>query len=130
MTKSEKAQDRRLKLLYRISLEEQKKIEEYQRKYGFGILMGNNMGTDHCHASGLIRGRLDWRINKAYGLLENIKDKHLPDVLRALANYHESPPAVSAIGFRYGLIGRAKRKRKMVYGPPKDLKGINAKAKK
>ena len=76
------------------------------------------MGTDHDHATGLIRGRLDWRINRAYGLLDKIKGIDIPKVLRALALYHEEPPAVTAIGPHYGLIGKAQYKKVMVYGPP------------
>jgi hypothetical protein len=116
----DKAKNRRLMLLYRITLEEQRKIEAFQRASPiFRLLLGRNMGTDHCHKTGLIRGRLDWRINKAYGLLEKVAPDNLSDVLRALAEYHDYPPAVTAIGPRFGLIGQAKVKKKMVYGPGK-----------
>lgn len=114
----ERAKNRRLMLLYRITLDEQRRIEAFQRASpSLRLLLGRNMGTDHCHRTGLIRGRLDWRINKAYGLLEKVAPDNLSEVLRALADYHDYPPAVAAIGARFGLIGQAKVKKKMVYGP-------------
>jgi hypothetical protein len=40
-----------------------------------------------------------------------------------LADYAENPPAIAALGApRYGLIGKAQRKKKMIYGPPKEKK--------
>lgn len=116
----DKSKDRRLQTLYRITLEERKKIEAFQKASSvYRILVGKNPGTDHDHNTGLIRGLLDWRINRAYGLLEKACPDSLSDMLRSLATYHESPPAVLALGEkRYGLIGLAKYKKKMVYGPP------------
>lgn len=119
MTPAEKAKDRRLMKLYRISLAEQKVIERFQKEHPcFRVLLGRNMGTDHCHTTGLIRGRLDWRINKAYGLLEKIATgERLTRILMALALYNDFPPATEALnGERFGLIGLAKVKKKMVYG--------------
>lgn len=119
LTPAEKAKDRRLMRLYRISLAEQKKIERFQKEHPcFRWLLGNNMGTDHCHSTGLIRGRLDWRINKAYGLLEKVAvGEKLSRLLMALALYNDAPPAVEALGGpRYGLIGQARVKKNMVYG--------------
>jgi len=111
---------RRLWVLYRITPEEQKCIEEFQAKHSaFRLLLGNHLGTDHNHATGLIRGRIEWRINRALGLLEKAAPKNTSAVLRALADYLDNPPATSALGGpRYGLIGLAKYKKKMVYGPP------------
>lgn len=119
------AKARRLWALYRITPEEQIEIESYQRKHsGFKLLLGNHMGTDHCHATGLIRGRLDWRLNRAYGLIERVNPDKTSDVLRALADFHDNPPATTVLGApRYGLVGIAKYKKKMVYGP----KGCNGK---
>lgn len=117
---------RRLHVLYRITPEEQKAIEDFQAAHPlFRFLLGRHMGTDHDHATGLIRGRLDWRINKAYGLLDDVP--HLPSVLRALAEYIEAPPAVTVLGgHRYGLIGLAKYKKEMLYGPPPGHKEADA----
>jgi len=118
-------------LLYKITPEEQKRIEEYQAVHPqFKYLLGNRMGTDHNHATGLIRGRLDWRINKAYGAIENAFPNHTAQVLRALARYHEEPPAVTVIGPRFGLIGRAQVKKKMVYGPPAGFQVIRQTSRK
>jgi hypothetical protein len=111
---------RRLWVLYRLTPAEQKAIEDFQARHpAFKLLLGGHMGTDHSHETGLIRGRLDWRINKAYGLLEKVAPNNLSAVLRALADYHDTPPAVKALGApRYGLMGLAKYKAKMIYGPP------------
>lgn len=77
------------------------------------------MGTDHCHRTGLIRGRLDWRLNKALGVIEKFAPTKTSAVLRALAEYLDHPPATTALGHpTYGLIGKAQYKKKMVYGPP------------
>ena len=112
------AKKRKLMLLFRITPEEQEKIEKYQGSSKFWVLLGKTMGTDHSHVSGLVRGRLDFRINRALGMLENSFKELTPQILRALAEYLEHPPAVDAIGERYGLLGKAQVKRKMIYGPP------------
>jgi hypothetical protein len=97
------------------------KIDEFQKKHPtYKLLLGKLLGTDHDHKTGLIRGRLDWRLNRVYGLLERAFPDNLSEVLIALALYHEEPPAVIALEEeRYGLIGEARYKKKMVYGPPK-----------
>jgi hypothetical protein len=54
-------------------------------------------------------------------LLEKVRPLSLPTLLRALAEYHENPPATQALGKKtFGLIGHAKYKKKMVYGPPEE----------
>lgn len=109
------AQRKRLWDLYRITPEEQQEIEAYQRGHKqYRLLLGGHMGTDHCHLSGLIRGRLDWRLNKLLGVVERFPEP--VRILRALADYLESPPAVTAVGKKYGLLGQAKYKKKMIYG--------------
>lgn len=119
-----KAKANRMKVLYRLSLDDLKAIIDYQKNHPvlyilLGPMNGLRDGTDHNHRTGLIRGRLDWRVNRAYGLLEKARPNDLPQVLRALADFHENPPAIAALGEeRYGLIGAAKYKKKMVYGPP------------
>jgi hypothetical protein len=119
--KASKAKARRLWVLYRITPEERERIEKFQKSHAiYKLLLGKNHGTDHNHASGEIRGVLDWRVNRAYGMLEKACPTNLPQVLRALATYHEQPPAELALGEkRYGLIGKAQYKRRMKYGPPK-----------
>jgi hypothetical protein len=113
-SKLAKARKRHLWVCYRITPEELERIEEFQRNDKvYRLLLGRKEGTDHCHKTGLIRGRLDWRINRAYGLLEKTCPTNLAEVLRALALYHEHPPAELALGEKkYGLIGEARYKKK------------------
>ena len=130
--KRDAAKDARLKKFFRTSLEEYRAIEEYQfthprlyRLLGYDIvetgLEVGRRGLDHDHTTGLIRGVLDWRLNKALGIIENSFKENTVSVLRALADYLCDPPAIKILGKpRYGLIGLARNKRKMVYGPPKD----------
>ena len=110
----------RLWRLYRITPEERAAIEDYERNHpAFKYLLGQRLGTDHDHKTGLIRGLLEWRINRAYGMLEAVCPGDLPRLLHALAEFHENPPAITVLGEkRYGLIGKAKKKKKMIYGPP------------
>lgn len=107
-------------MLYRITPEEHKQIEEFQRSHPqFKLLLGRRTGTDHDHKTGLIKGILDWRINKGYGLLEKACPDNLREVLLALAEFQARPPAITVLGEkRYGLIGLAKKKKVMIYGPP------------
>ena len=109
-------------MLFRLTPEEHERIRLFQLNNStYRELLGKRLGTDHDHKTGLIRGLLEWRINRAYGLLEKVcEGRSLPKILRALAWYHEYPPAVAALREkRYGLIGQAKKKRRMIYGPPK-----------
>ena len=114
----------RLMLLYRIIPEEQDAVEQYQRKdRTLRILLTKGNATeegrlynDHRHSDGLYRGRLSYLINKALGTIENTYKERTSAILRALADYLDNPPAVRVIGERWGLLGRAKKKRKMVYG--------------
>lgn len=121
MTPQDKAKDRRLQKLFRITLAERKLIEEFQRKHPvYRWLLGKRMGVDHRHSSGRVSGLLEWRINRAYGLLESIDTAHCGEILDALALYHRENPATLALGYTpYGLIGKAKMgKKKPVYGSP------------
>lgn len=109
----------RLWALYRITPEEQAQINVFEKQHPTIKLLteGNPLSTDHNHKTGLIRGLLEWRINKAYGLIEKASPENTAEVLRALAFYHENPPAITALGGkRYGLIGKAQYKKKMIYG--------------
>ena len=120
--RADKALRARLWLLYRITPEQQVAVEEYMRTHGMTCLLGTSLkgtGTDHDHNTGLYRGRLAFLINKAMGFVDNhAKTTGMTpaQILRAMAAYAEIPPAVSAIGYHYGLIGKAQRKKKMVYG--------------
>lgn len=116
MCPSELARAKRLMELYRLTPAEHAAIIAYQG--GVCPVSGRPLvryGTDHCHATGLIRGVLDWHINRGLSWFNDD-----PVLLRAAASYLEKPPAIEALGSRrYGLIGKAKSgKRKMVYGPP------------
>lgn len=108
-------------VLFRLTAEDHKKILEFQKNHPvYKLLLGTRLGTDHCHKSGLIRGHLEWRLNRAYGLIEKAFPHNLSAVLRALADFNDNPPATLALGEkRYGLIGQAKYKKVMKYGPPK-----------
>lgn len=131
------AEAARLMLYYRLTPEQVLAIEDLQRRQGLAMLMGLSTlstGTDHDHVTGLIRGRLDFRLNKALGLVEAFTSKLQPSdldylgaatkddataaVLNLMSSYMSLLPAVKAIGPVYGLIGKAKRKRKMIYGSP------------
>lgn len=69
--------------------------------------------VDHDHKTGLIRGLLNPMTNKF--LIDKV------DILRKSIAYLENPPAVKALGGPvYGLIGKAKKKKKMLYGPNGD----------
>ena len=114
----------RLMLLYRITPEEQDRVENFQREDPtLRVLLTRsdpleeaNLYTDHNHTNGLFRGRLAYLINKALGTIENTYKERTSKVLRALAEYLDYPPALRCGVKRFGLIGRAKRKKKMVYG--------------
>lgn len=128
--KSAAAKRQRLWKFYRITPEEQVEIEKFQKKHPvLSVLLEKGdptevalLFTDHNHTSGLIRGRLAYLINKALGVFECSYKERTPTILRALADYLENPPATQVLGEpRYGLIGRAKVKKKMIYGPPTQL---------
>jgi hypothetical protein len=135
--KAAAAEAARLMLYYRLTPEMVLAIEDYQRVHGMGILMGTSTmstGTEHDHTTGLVRGRMDFRLNRALGMIEaftaklsyedmrsigvGTKDAATAKVLRLMADYMTSRPAVQAVGAVFGLIGKAKRKRKMIYGSP------------
>jgi hypothetical protein len=100
---------------YRLTDVDIRLIESWQEGQKWARLMSQCNRTDHDHKTGLIRGRLDWKINYGLGLLGDD-----PITLRLLADYLEDPPAPHALGRKvYGLIGQAKYKRKMVYGGDK-----------
>ena len=121
------AKRHRLDVLYRITPEEQDAVEKYQRTdpdYGILLERGNKndkrdaqLYTDHRHSDGLVRGRLAYLINKGLGTIENAYKERTPKILRALADYLDSPPFSELFGDRYGMIGQAKLKKKVkVYG--------------
>lgn len=60
--------------------------------------------TDHDHKTGLFRGILCFQDNNM------LRVKRTSALLRAAADYLDEPPAVTAIGERYGKIGPTKRR--------------------
>jgi hypothetical protein len=76
-----------------------------------GKIPARHLNIDHEHRTGLFRGLLSPWANKGLSFFNDD-----PDCLEAAARYLRHPPAVAAIGERYGLIGRAQRKKKMIYG--------------
>jgi hypothetical protein len=107
------ARTTRLWELYRITDEDYEAILE--RQGGACAITGKiptrHLNIDHDHQSGLIRGLLSPWANKGLSFFDDD-----PILLRAAAAYLENPPAVAAIGAHYGLLGRAQRKKKMIYG--------------
>lgn len=77
-----------------------------------GEPLSDHAHLDHDHTTGLVRGLLNPMTNK-------FLNQHVTkaDFLRNAIAYLEHPPAVTAIGPVYGLIGKAKKKKKMLYGP-------------
>jgi hypothetical protein len=72
------------------------------------------LAVDHDHKTGRIRGLLCWLCNRAIGIL---RDR--AKTATRLGAYLDNPTAPAALGKEtYGLIGKAKSKKKMVYGPP------------
>lgn len=61
-------------------------------------------------------------MNYAIGRLERVcKEENMADVLEALSLYFRENPATKALGYTpWGLLGKAKVKKKMVYGGPKE----------
>lgn len=99
-------------LLYNLLPGEREKIRAYQGNKDpiTGETLKPNANLDHDHHTGLNRG-----------LLNPMNNKRLQDNTKILINtlkYLENPPAVAALGEAvYGLIGRAQKKRTMLYGP-------------
>lgn len=119
--KRERAQNSRLMMFFRITLEEHCRIREYQASQNDLKLLlaepGKREATEHRHSDGLVRGVMEWRLNKGYGLIEQVAGENTAAVLRALAEFHENPPATIVLGGpRYGILNKAKKKKKMVYG--------------
>jgi len=116
--KADAAKNARLKRFFRITLAEYREVEEYEQKTMPVLLGTTRRALDHNHTTGQLRGVLDFRINRALGMIEtSFKDK-TPDILRALAAYLEHYPVNMVLGRRFGIIGKAKKKKKMFYGSP------------
>ena len=73
------------------------------------VLGSPGVCIDHEHGSGLLLGVCCFRCNRGMGLLGSNREKLLARLYKAIA-YLETPPAVEAIGERYGNIGRGAAK--------------------
>lgn len=112
---STKARRKRLWQLFRITPEEYDKILAFQK--GVCAISGKpakniRLAIDHCHTTGLIRGLLSMSVNKGLAYFNDSST-----LLRAAADYIDNPPATKVLGKRYGVIGQAKLKKVMRYGP-------------
>lgn len=112
---SARAKDLRLRSNYGITLEEYKRILKQQRGTcaicKFPPLGRNSLAVDHDHRTGLVRGLLCMRCNRALGKWQDDDDK-----VRAAAVYVTNPPASIALGrshftapHRVGTQVRAKK---------------------
>ena len=116
--KADTAKNARLKRFFRITLEEYRKVEAYEQEHCPVLLGTTRRALDHQHQTGQLRGILDWRVNRALGLIENAFHERTSMVLQSLAWYLTYLPVTTVLGERYGIIGRARAKRKMIYGSP------------
>lgn len=106
------SKEKRDALLYNLLPGERERIRAFQggRDPITGQPLKPNANLDHDHKSGLCRGLLNPMTNKL--LIDNRQ------TLIATLKYLENPPAVAALGEPvYGLMGRAKKKKVMIYGP-------------
>jgi hypothetical protein len=111
------ARKKHLWKIYRITPEDWEKISKFQGDVC--AISGKpkktkNLALDHDHKTGKIRGLLSMGINRGLSMFNDD-----PELLRKAADYLENPPATQALGKEiFGLIGKARYKKKMVYGPP------------
>lgn len=107
-TPEEKLEARAARLeFFNLTIADQQKIYDYQdgrcaicRK---PLVLGTaGVVTDHCHTTGLVRGLLCFRCNKALGYFSD-----LINLVQCGVAYLLDPPATAALGeARYGLPGR------------------------
>lgn len=120
LTKQEKAKDQRLRREYHITLEEFKKVLEYQ-----GAVCAickrrlNNKGiplvfsVDHRHSDGLCRGLLCWVCNKAIAILQDDPERAYNAYM-----YLSNPPFTTVLGKERftapGRVGTKARKKLLI----------------
>lgn len=99
------------RLFYNLKKGERARLRAFQgnRDPITGEPLSEHAHVDHDHRTGLIRGLLNPLTNKF--LIDDIER------LQASIDYLKHPPAVSLLGPVYGLIGKAQKKKKMLYGP-------------
>jgi len=104
-----KARAKRLKQNFNLTVEEDDKITEFQGNVcaicNRPQKSGKRLATDHCHKTGLVRGKLCSECNRALGKVEN-RGWDLKRLLAAVA-YLTNPPAITALGKQvFGYAGR------------------------
>jgi len=117
------ARRNRLWRFFRLTPEDYESIKKYQEEHFlFRCLIGKDKkrnAVEHRHKDGLVRGLMAVILNRAYGIIERLYPNNTSEVLRALAEFHDNPPATSALGSpRYGILGISRSKKKMIYGSP------------
>lgn len=119
MTKKERAKDARLRREFHTTLEEWKKVYNYQKGACYICKHTHNkqgkrlvLSLDHCHTTGLVRGLLCWQCNKAIAMFQDDLDR-----LRNAVLYFEHNPFTVVLGFERftapGKIGTKARKKKL-----------------
>jgi hypothetical protein len=129
MTKQEKDRNARLIREYQTTLEEREKVFKFQRG-GCAIChrlekdMNISLSIDHDHKSGLLRGLLCLRCNKAIEMLGCD-----PYVCLQASKYLTNPPFVLVLGERYTATGKVgtKIRRKRLAKMREDEKGTKEK---
>ena len=118
MSESEKARARRLMDMFKLTLEQWEKVDEYQEHVCYICekpqKSGNRLNTDHRHSDGLYRGNLCSFCNKIIGLIDRFWTRRA--IYRTL-DYLRVAPASIALGYEhYGWPGRVttKKHRKML----------------
>lgn len=109
------AQARRDKALFNLESGERGKVLTFQdNKCAITKLPSRRLSMDHCHKTGLVRGLIDWNINRS---LAAFNDN--PQWLRNAADFLERPTVSQALGEDvYGVVGKISRKAKnRRYGP-------------
>lgn len=121
--RTEKQRESRLRVLFNLTGEDYAKILEFQKSHDvYRLLLGPNKkirdAVEHRHNDGLIRGVMRGMLNRFYGCIERLYPNNTAEIFRALAFFHENHPATLALGEPvYGLIGEARHKKVMKYGP-------------
>lgn len=104
--------EKRDKIIYNLLPGERDKIRKYQfnRDPITGAPLSEHAHMDHDHRDGKLRGLLNPLTNKL--LIDDEKK------LAAMLDYIRHPPAPLALEETvYGVLGRARHKKKMRYGP-------------
>lgn len=112
------------KKLFNLFPGERDRLKQYQADHPtFKLLLNKphhkqREAVEHRHRDGLIRGVMMGMLNRCYGHIERLYPDNTAEVLRALADFHENPPAAVALGETvYGMIGPARKKKSPKYGP-------------